>query len=321
MTFLLPDPESFQSGGNHYNRQLLQALQRLGISYVEAHRVADIAPDGPVFVDTLLAQANLPPNRPRWLIVHHLQSLYPPAGYTSSAYFQQHEAHLLRQFDGFLVSSPFTLDYLRQHGLKQPCIVVEPALAATPPLKNKGYKEIRAVVVANLVVRKGILPLLQQLKEQGPWPKLSLRLYGESHLQPAYAEQCLRKIAGLPEGIVAYKGAVPQAGMAIAYQWANLLISASYMETYGMALQEGRAHGLPLLVRAGGHTENHVRAGYNGQICSSIPELVSWLQRWQAHLQELEALGHGAQVLARHPARTWMDAARQFWQTYQSLSV
>lgn len=321
MTFLIPNPTTFRSGGNHYNQQLLRALDKLGLPFTIAHRAADIAPAGPIWVDTLLAEEPLPPGRPRWLIVHHLQSLYPPKGYTSKGYFEEHEASLLRQFNGFLVSSPFTRDYLQRRGLKQDCIVVEPGLDALPPVKERTYGNIRAVTAANLVERKGILPLLEALKANGPWPSFQLCIFGEASLQPAYAERCLATIAELPEGTVSYKGAVPQPEMAAVYQSSNLYISAAFMETYGMSLQEAAAFGLPLLVRRGGNAAHHLEHGKTGNVCDSITELVSCLQGWQQRPAALAKLGANAYARAQQPQRSWKDAARQFWQQYQGRTA
>ena len=321
MTFLIPDPTTFRSGGNHYNQQLLIALGELGVAHTIAHRAADIAPAGPIWVDTLLAEEPLPAGRPRWLIVHHLKSLYPPKGYTSKKYFEKHEAVLLRQFDGFLASSPFTRDYLRQRGLTQDCIVVEPGLDTLPQVAERTYGSIRAVMAANLVERKGILPLLEVLKANGPWSNLQLRIFGEASLQPAYAERCRTAIAALPEGTVSYEGSIPQPEMAAIYQASNLYVSAAFMETYGMALQEAAAFGLPLLVRRGGNAAYHVEHGKTSCVCGSTAELVSCLQGWQQQPAALAKLGASACARAQQPQRSWKDAARQFWQQYQAKSV
>lgn len=320
MTFLLPDPRTFRSGGNHYNQRLLQALHQQGLSFTAAHRLADISAAGPIWVDSLMAEAPLPEDRIRWLIVHHLNSLYPPRGYSSAAYFEAYEAKLLRQFDGFLVSSPFTKAYLSKRGMQQDCIMVEPGLDPVPHLPLRPYGSLRAVMAANLVERKGILPFLQVLKAKGAWPNLHIRIFGEAGLAPTYAERCMSAIAELPDGLVRYEGAVPQEDMAAAYLQANLFISTAFMETYGMALQEAAAFGLPLLVRRGGNAAHHVQPGKNGYVCDSLNELVSWLQRWQQQPYELGQLGGNAHALAQQPQHSWQDAARQFLQQYQAFT-
>jgi hypothetical protein len=312
LSFLIPAPQRFRSGGNHYNQQLLRALRRLGIETAAAEEVSGLPGDGPLFVDTLLAESPLPPQRPRWLIVHHLRSLYPPKGWSSKAYFAEREAAQLRSFDGFLASSPFTAEYLRQSGLTQPCIVAEPGLSNPPSSPLRNYDHIQGIMVANLVERKGVLPFLQQLRDAGPWPNFQFRLFGEANLDKSYATECLSVLESL-EGIVQYEGARGHEAVLQAYYTANLLLSASFMETYGMALQEGAAHGLPLLLREGGHAARHAEAG-NGRVCKSIAEMISWLQRWQADTSELQALGAVAHEQAAKRLRSWEDTARDFWQ-------
>jgi len=312
LSFLIPDPQRFRSGGNHYNQQLLRALRRLGIETAAAEEVAGLPGDGPIFVDTLLADSSLPPQRPRWLIVHHLRSLYPPKGWSSKAYFAEREAAQLRSFDGFLASSPFTAEYLRQSGLQQPCIVAEPGLSHPPSSPLRNYGHIKGIMVANLVERKGVLPFLQQLRDAGPWPYFQLQLFGEANLEKSYAADCRSVLEDLND-IVQYQGAREHGAVLQGYRSSNLLLSASFMETYGMALQEGAAHGLPLLLREGGNAARHAEAG-NGRVCKSIAEMVSYLQRWQADTSELHALAAIAREQAAGRARSWEDAARDFWQ-------
>ncbi len=315
--FLIPDPQSFRSGGNHYNERLLSAMKALGIPFTTTHQSRELPGQGLVLVDTLLWGQPLPPGCQPWLIVHHLQSLYPPPGYSSDAWFEAEERQQLHQFAGFLVSSPFTAAYLRQRGLEQPCVVVEPALDERPgPLPLRDYTSVDAIMTANLVPRKGILPFLQQLEQNGVPAGLRLRIFGESQLQPDYARACLQQLQRLP-GDIRYGGVLPHSGLMRQYRQANLFISTSYMETYGMSIQEAAAYGLPLLLLRGGNTANHLRRPPNGQACDTPGELVSFLTRWAQRPGELLPLAENARQQAEAAQRSWRDAARELQQGLQ----
>jgi glycosyltransferase involved in cell wall biosynthesis len=86
-------------------------------------------------------------------------------------------------------------------------------------------------------------------------------------------------------------------------------VSAARMETYGMALAEAKAHGLPILASEGGNVRDHFRDGHDGLLFASIAELAQGLlelARAPARLQHLLA----AAALEASSARyTWDDAA------------
>ena len=135
LTFIIPDYTSFISGGNRYNQQLITALQNEGVELlvktIEAWRFSKTSlGKGIIFVDSLYLKetqelTNLERKETRFiLIVHHLQSLFPPAGYTSQAWMEEQELSALQQYDGFLTTSQYTADYLKEQQLRQPLSLI-----------------------------------------------------------------------------------------------------------------------------------------------------------------------------------------------------
>jgi len=99
---------------------------------------------------------------------------------------------------------------------------------------------------------------------------------------------------------------------------AELLLSASVMESYGMALAEARVAGVPILARAGGNAASHVDASAGGELVASTPELVRAcleLARTPARLRERIASAR----LHAPAARSWSEAAREFGGQLASL--
>jgi glycosyltransferase involved in cell wall biosynthesis len=90
----------------------------------------------------------------------------------------------------------------------------------------------------------------------------------------------------------------------------NLLLSASRMESYGMALGEARALGLPIIALRGGNTAALVLAGAGGELLENDVELgracVRLCRDGAEHARRL-ALAH-AERLAE---RSWSQAARE----------
>jgi glycosyltransferase involved in cell wall biosynthesis len=63
--------------------------------------------------------------------------------------------------------------------------------------------------------------------------------------------------------------------MADCYAGASLLVSASGMETFGIALQEAQAFGVPILALDRGNAREHVQHGVNGFLATSLGELAA----------------------------------------------
>ncbi len=102
---------------------------------------------------------------------------------------------------------------------------------------------------------------------------------------------------------------VPPATMPDEYRRADLLVAVAAMETFGMALGEAAACGLPLIVLKGGYSTRHLAAGGAGEAhhtaASLVDSLVALLEN-RDHLAELERTTN-----ARRPAAlSWSDAAR-----------
>jgi glycosyltransferase involved in cell wall biosynthesis len=94
-----------------------------------------------------------------------------------------------------------------------------------------------------------------------------------------------------------------------AYRRANLFISASRMETFGMALQEARAHGLPILALDAGHARHHFTDGEDGVLCDSLPALVAQLLALARDPARLRVLVARARASRPSSGYTWQVAA------------
>lgn len=328
VNFVIPDVKSFQSGGNIYNKNLIGGLVKIGYSievldwntYIKTKEGGQ----GYYFFDTLyLIQLKeyLPRQRKNtyfFLIVHHLESLYPPKNWTSQRYFLEKEYPLLKLFDGFLTSSQFTADYLKGNRLKAKKIVVPPAIGFQPPRPvNKSTVNIQAIMVANLVERKGILPFLQILTNNQylqQTQNLQIHLIGTNEIERDYAKSCLQLIEQNPilKKIISYHGQLSTPQVHSLYQKANLFISTAFMETYGMALQEARAFQLPILALKGGNVENHVDNTRTGWLTENMADIVHQLVNLIKHPKDLVST---QQYIINQPTPNiynWEAAAKQF---------
>ena len=308
---LMPDPAAMPSGGNRYNAALLAALRAAGVKAWrrQPHRV----PARPVtaWVDTLYLDAwSVRPSDRSLLIVHHLESLDPPGGGPAADWFAAHERDRLAAFDGFLVSSPFTRDYLRAQGMDQPILTVVPALCVPRGTRQPQAGPPVVLIVANLVARKGILPLLEGLAAEASLPPFRLEIAGTEVIEPAYAAAVRALLARTPalQARVHLLGPLSRRAMRAAYRRASLLVSAARMETFGMAMQEAVAFGLPILATTGGHAAAHVQPGHNGYCYDQPEELVQGLVALLRDPGQLRTLQAQAAAYDPYQAYDWPQA-------------
>ncbi len=324
--FVIPDVNAFQSGGNIYNKHLLKGLKQcsclikvLSITDFKALNTATLA--GHYFFDTLyFTQLKNLFNRKHkdsqfFLIVHHLESLYPPKGYTQDTYFQAKELSFLTQFDGFVTSSQFTADYLTSNNLPQLKIVIPPAITYSPKsFSPKVATPINALMVANLVERKGILPFLKKLANHTLVKannSLTIHLVGSDQIEKDYARQCLEVITNNPalNQIIQYHGQLAPFQLSSFFENANLFISTALMETYGMALQEARAFKLPILALEGGNIVNHITQGQNGFAFNNPTDLLEKLELFIKNPTQLAHLHRNIGAI-KTDVYTWEVAAK-----------
>jgi glycosyltransferase involved in cell wall biosynthesis len=167
-------------------------------------------------------------------------------------------------------------------------------------------------MLANVVEGKGLLPLLRalsvQLQEHDP---LALDVVGSLDAEPAYVDACRELMAAHPRvqqrvhllGAQAHERALEHLSRA------QVLVSASHMESYGMALAEARAAGVPIIAMDGGNAFSHVEPAAGGARCISRQEVAAELLRLARDPAWLAERDRLARTAIR--ARSWDDAAAE----------
>ncbi len=287
-TFVIPDPSEFISGGNSYNRQLIDAIHQAGgavthMTY-EQFKIS-IRTSSRHIIDTIyfenFRQDGVKVPDGSIGLIHHLASLYP----LSEEVFKHVDLPVLRQLAAFVVSSQFTRSYLQSHGLDKPIIVVEPALKTAIRSAPHRTGKLNAIMVNNIVPRKGLLPFLEAIALEQIPPYYRIQIVGDLKSDADYAQACMETVLKDPllKRTVQFLGSQDDLAVAKLYARSNLFISASYMETFGMSVQEASNIGLPLLVLEGGNTSNHVEQGINGWVENSMTNLAKRLDQVIAH--------------------------------------
>jgi glycosyltransferase involved in cell wall biosynthesis len=271
--FLVPDIHDQQTGGNVFNRRIIEGLRP-----ETTVRVIPWSPDetpvghldlsgaNVVVVDSLLARHPdalrvLRETRlagPLILLVHYLHCIDPRSPDADTA---TDERATLGVVDAAIATSRFVERALRDEGLAAGrTAVVRPGLDARyrgPRPDRLGRGAPRMLTVANLLPEKGLQSFVDGLRDLRdlPW---TWTLVGDASLDPSYAAGVFRRLraAGLDDRIT-WTGSVAPEALRGEYDRADLFVLPSRFETCSLSTREAMARGLPVVGhRVGGMAEN-----------------------------------------------------------------
>lgn len=327
--WVAPPFDGTPTGGTVYNAALCAALSRRGVvcermGVDEAIRALSAGSSDCYWVDTLylqdfqrLARANVA-NAPLRLVVHYLPSMVPFV--EASPSLLQSEGMALEAAGACLATSPYMAEILRSRGISsERVVVVEPGVAVEAGVQRQQERtpEMRAIVVANLQRAKGVHDLLAAIESRLPRDlPLRLSVVGSSELDAEYARAC-HALAGPGTrlaGRVDFMGSLSHDDVVVEMERNDVLVSASTMESYGMALAEARALGIPIVALRGGNVENLVEIASGGAHFDDVDALVSDLLRLAGDGEELGRRTERARAQRR--VRTWDEAALDFTRAF-----
>lgn len=340
--FITPPLDGPPTGGTLYDARLLAALVATGGASVERHGIEDgrraLAGGRPgaywvdsLFLDEFAALASTAKSgQSLGLLCHYLPSLVARGDAWRPADSTPVETAALRAASGIVVPSAWLGGVLESAGVaKSRIYVVEPGIEEAPvtaSVEIQGAPEaavpLAALLVANLVPGKGIAPFLEALATElgSAPPAFVLVVVGSLEQDPEYAAACRAVASSHPSlrGSVVFASAFPPAGVLRALAQAHVFVSASRTETYGMALAEARALGVPILARRGGNVGAHVDLAAGGELFGDDRALAAGLVRLSQDGAELARRRALAAAGSRH--RAWEDAALDFLRATPSVS-
>jgi glycosyltransferase involved in cell wall biosynthesis len=330
LLFVTPPLDGPATGGTRYNQQLTRALQREGASVqcctlsAAAEALAGGLPDI-VWVDSLYLHA-VPELRLRaggacrlGVLLHYLPTLLRDAAPRALDDLSEIERRALLAADLVLVPSNTLHQLVQRLTPYRHIICVPPAIDDDALAPAQAREHSSCVMVCNLIENKGVRPFLEALAAGLlAVDRFRLRIIGGSDAQPAYARHCVSLVAdnALLAQRVEFLGELDQRQVFAWLARSALFVSASRMESYGMALAEARAHGTPILARAGGHVSAHVQPEAGGQLVEDEEQLARALlelTRQPERLQRRIALAETSR-----PMRSWRTAALEFGAVLES---
>ncbi len=186
-------------------------------------------------------------------LVHHLMSLEPQLPQAERDAFAAIEQRILPQLARIVVPGETTRGRLTAAlGLPAATVtVVTPGMPDAGRSTGSGARGCQLLAIGSLIPRKGHDTVLRALAGLGDldW---TLTICGDDGIEPAHAAElrALAESAGLA-GRVVFAGACAPAQLESLWQAADIFVSGSCFEGYGMAVAEAVRRGLPLAVTHG----------------------------------------------------------------------
>jgi glycosyltransferase involved in cell wall biosynthesis len=186
-------------------------------------------------------------------LCHHPLGLEAGLSEAQSRHFLQNEREILFASDHVIVTSSETARTLAADFTvpAEKITVAEPGTDIMPRAKGS-VSAHKILAVGSIVPRKGYDMLVEALASLRdlPW---RCTIAGSLRRAPEFARQLKAQIEahGLGERII-LAGEVEDAAIAQLYAGADIFVSASHYEGYGMVLTEALARGLPIVTTTGG---------------------------------------------------------------------
>ncbi|WP_017623873.1 glycosyltransferase family 4 protein [Nocardiopsis chromatogenes] len=352
--FVIPggaaDPAA-PSGGNVYDRRTLEELARAGPPVRQvpvdgewpdpdaagrarlAAALADLPDGAPVLVDGLVA-CGVPDivvpaaARLRLAVLVHLplaDETGTPPGRASA--LERGEGTVLRAADLVVATSGHAAqDLARRHGLDPARVhTVEPGSDPAPVAPGTDGSS-RLVCVASVTPRKGHDVLVEALAANRGrrWECVCA---GPEPADSAFPRQVRRRLGehGLT-GRVRFTGPLERPALDRVYAGADLVLLPSRAETFGMAVAEALARGIPVVASTAGALPATVGRPGDGRAPGLLvppddaPALAAAIRRWLEDAALREELRAAART-RRAELRTWQSAARDMAAVLERLAA
>ena len=334
LQFVLPSISELPTGGNVYNRRVIEELSQFTKVIVDRvpvgewdERLSEKKQIDAVIVDSLLV-AQSPLVRPQreavpWIALVHYLALCDPSAYEVER--RRIERERLSAFDGFITTSHYTRHCLLKAGVDQGRVhVAYPGMDQAyfdwedPPIQSADT--CRIVTVANLLPGKGLLEFVDLLEKipDLPW---TWEIIGDGRLDEAYTSAFLNRLERSPvSSRILWEGPVEEVDMPYVYREYDLFVMPSYFETLGMAVREALASGVPVVAYDIGGIGESVMGG--GGVLVPTYDEDNMLEVLTSLIQSpADRYEHGERGFQRREQfPSWKKVARTFFSRVNTLA-
>ena len=331
IVFVVPGPLTTRTGGYIYDKRMVEGLRGRGarVEVVEASAALALSrvDDGTVVVIDGLALPGLAAilereaNRLKIVALVHL----PVAAGIEldgavAEQIREQEGRALRATRRIIVTSPATIPMLESYNLPSGSIsVVEPGTDRATMANGSGGSEVHLLCVATVNGGKGHEILLRALARV-PARNWMLTCAGSLTRDQAAVERVQRVITelGLADR-VRLAGELDASAIEHCYNTADVFVLATLQETYGMAVAEALAHGVPVVSTMTGAIPSIVGTTAGILVPPGDADALSAAMTRMIRDADLRAtLAEGARRRSEH-LPTWEDACDRFAAALQTV--
>ncbi len=330
--FVVPDYTASISGGNRFNAGLIESLRERGVRCETTFAARDSAADELV---SLIGDVRSP--KTLWLdsiyferfdgwlehtkavrlgaLLHSLPSQLRAAANADVIVASPGAAEVatLSRFDMVMATSVLMATQLQDCACR--AFVVEPARPTHAVVRSLSAKRraLRACIVSHLLANKRVDEFLVALAEHTPTSDWRLDIIGRSDIEPEVANTCRQIVDASPHlaSHVHFLGGMAHAETLDIVARSDLFVSTSPFESYGMAIADARALGVPVLAREGGNVAALVSSESGGELCGDAAQLARSFVALASDPARLPRRGELALEM-RLPGRSWQDVAEDF---------
>ena len=303
VTFVVPGGLQRSSGGNVYDRAMVDALRTRGWRVT----VSDSAPArnaGVVVLDSLAMQSGPPRGADRLVaLLHQL-----PSEADDRPSDRERELEVLRAASLVVTVSRHLAERVSRE-TDAPVVVVSPGWdrAYADRLDDDGS----VLCVAHAGSRKGVGNAIEAF-QRAHLGGAHFRLVGDRHRDAREAQRIEAFASELGEDLV-LDGVLEPAALAQRYGSARTFLSASLYEGWPIAVAEAMASGVPIFAFDIAGTRELVREGDDGILVPTgdVDGLARALQRVWTDPASRDRMGRSARRRARSWP-TWRDSSRRF---------
>jgi glycosyltransferase involved in cell wall biosynthesis len=340
IAFLVPGRLETRTGGYEYNRRMIAGLRERGwpvdvreldgafphpalAALEHAARVLAAIPDGTIVLIDGLALGALPAeveheaSRLKIVALVHLP-LAAEIGLDreTARRLEVSERRALGAAKLIVVTGRSTVDALAKYGVRRDRIaVVAPGTVPAPLARGSTGTPVQLLSVAAITAGKGHEILLTAL-EANPNLDWLLTCAGSLERDPTtVARLCARLRASSLQDRISLLGELDGEALEACYDRADVFVLATLHETYGMAVAEALAHGLPIVSTTTGDIPELVGPSGNGEPAAGllvppgdVEAMTAALSTMLGDARERARLAEGARRV-RDRLPTWKEAA------------
>jgi len=244
IAFVVPGSLETKTGGTIYDKKIVAGLRARGwdVDVIAPDALSTIADGTAVVIDGLASKTHAE------LIEHHADRLRPIAlvhlplaleigiADADAVRLRAIERRVLARMRHIVVTGPTTVRMLEGYDVPRDRVtVVEPGVDPAPIARGSGASTVRLLCVASVTAGKGQAILLRALKHVS---------------SQNWTLTCAGRIVTAIENDdrrVTFAGELDEARLRDAYDRADVFVLATLRETFGMAVAEAIAHGLPVV--------------------------------------------------------------------------